>query len=183
MALDQCRGGVVMSVFSHLALTVERLEPVAAFYVGVFGFSASDHPYVGRGRRLAQVMEVPGAEIRGVFLRKDGFCLELLEYASAHRKRPLPIADDEIGFCHLSFIVDDIEAIASLIEQHGGEYRAHSCGEFAFAGGGTTDIGFCLDPEGNRIELIRHHDATSRHAHGAFLGANELGWPVGLPQD
>lgn len=170
-------------VFSHLALTVERLEPVAAFYVGVFGFRASTNPYVGRGRRLSQVMEVAHAEIRGMFLRKDGFCLELLEYASAHRKRPLPITDDEIGFCHLSFVVDDIDATTALIARHGGEYRAESCAEFAFTGGGATEIAFCLDPEGNRSELICHHDATSRHAHGAFLGANELGWPLGLPQD
>ncbi|MGE0305701.1 MAG: VOC family protein [Acidimicrobiia bacterium] len=171
------------ATFSHLALTVENLEPVAAFYVGVFGFSASEHPYVGRGRRLAQVMEVPHAQLRGIFLRKDGFCLELLEYASAHRARPLPIADDDMGFCHLSFVVDDIDAIAALIAAHGGEYRANTCAEFAFAGGGVTDIAFCVDPEGNRIELIRHHDSTSREAHGEFLGANELGWPVGLPQD
>ena len=171
------------AVFSHLALTVEHLEPVAAFYVGVFGFSASKTPYLGRGRRLAQVMEVPDAVLRGVFLRKDGFCLELLEYASAHRARPLPIADDDIGYCHLSFVVDDIDATAALITAHGGEYRRDTCAEFAFAGGGATDIAFCLDPEGNRIELIRHHDATSRVAHGEFLGANELGWPVGHPQD
>ena len=49
---------------------------------------------------------------------------------------------------------------------------------YDFGHGAATTMAFCLDPEGNRIELIQHHDRRAREDHAAFLGLSALGWPA-----
>jgi len=169
----------VTAAFSHLALTVAKVEPMAKFYGEVFDMEASHHVFEGHGHRLSRVMEVPEAKIRGLFMRRDGLLLELLEYQSAHRASPGPRDDDEIGYAHLSFVVDDLERTGRRIDAAGGEYRVASRADFVFEGGATTSMAFCLDPEGNRIELVHHHEATSRTAHARFLGVENLAWLAG----
>ena len=43
-------------------------------------------------------------------------------------------------------------------------------------------IAFCLDPDGNRIELVEHRDEVGRTKHADFLGAGALGWPAPFQQ-
>jgi hypothetical protein len=43
-------------------------------------------------------------------------------------------------------------------------------------------IAFCLDPEGNRIELVSHPSLEEAAAHAGFLGLGELGWPASRVQ-
>ena len=166
------------STFSHVALVVTALEPQAAFYQGVFGFESSGHVFEGQGRRLSVLMEVDDATIRGLFLRTGSLHLELLEYRSAHHRRTLPLHDDEIGWAHLSFVVDDLDDVEERVVAHGGERRATTRTDFDFGHGAATTMAFCLDPEGNRIELIQHHDRRAREDHAAFLGLSALGWPA-----
>jgi catechol 2,3-dioxygenase-like lactoylglutathione lyase family enzyme len=166
------------ATFSHLALTDFDLDRQRDFYCSVFGFRASTHGFEGTGRRLSKLMEVDGAEIQGLFLRKDGFVLELLNYRSVSTQ-PGIRGDDEAGYSHLSFVVDDMDDTASLVTAHGGEFRSAGRDRFEFQPGCQAVMAFCLDPERNRIELIWHGDAAARAAHGTFLGAGELGWPLG----
>jgi len=165
------------AVVSHLAITVADLERAAAFYSEVFGLERAASPYEGRGRRLSAVMEVEDAQLEGLFLGDGHVFLELLRYESGFRGRPLPHRDDELGYAHLSFLVDDVDEVGALVEQHGGELRGTTRAEFPFGDGAPTVIAFCTDPDGNRIELIEHRDAAGRAAHAAFLQAGGIGWP------
>ena len=172
-----------VAALSHLALSVGSLTRSESFYREVFGFAVSPAPpYRGTGRRLARLMEVPGCEIWGLFLRKGDFFLELLEYQPAGRTRDRAYRDDEIGFAHLSFIVEDLDSVAHAVDSHGGEMHGDTQVDLSFGEGEPVTIAFCLDPDGNRIELVEHRDEVGRTKHADFLGAGALGWPAPFQQ-
>jgi catechol 2,3-dioxygenase-like lactoylglutathione lyase family enzyme len=122
-------------------------------------------------------MGVDNCRIRGQFLQKGEFLLELLEYEPAVSTRGLPYRDDDLGWTHLSFIVEDLDETGTAVQAHGGVVLSDTRTELAFGDGPATSIMFCTDPDGNRIELIQHSDDAGRVAHGRFLGADVLGWP------
>ena len=161
--------------FSHLALTVRDLEQQAEFYSAAFGCTRGNE-YLSRGRRVATLMEVAPSGFRGVFLRLDDFYLELLEYVDLEPATP-PRSAAAAGFAHISLVVPDVRAALSTVLSAGGSARQTL--DHSFTGGDTaTRIAFCLDPEGNRIELIEHPDDAEAGEHATFLGLGSLGWPA-----
>ena len=133
------------AVLNHVGHCVTDLERSRRFYEELFGFEAvrelkvPDRP----SARLLQV-DVP-LGMTALYLRKDGFVLELLHFDRPGnppaRKRPM----NEPGLTHLSFSVNDV----------------HEAATHAAALGGTvleeTDVGaalFVRDPDGQLIELL-----------------------------
>jgi glyoxylase I family protein len=161
--------------FSHLALSVGDLDAMAAFYVDAFGFEQGP-TYQSAGRRLAGMMECEASGFRGVFLRSGEFLLELLQYIDDSAPAQSPRRAAEHGLAHISFVVDDVDAAVAKVEKAGGQLRTRL--DHRFVGPGQSVIVMCLDPEGNRIELISHPDAAEGDAHAAYLGLAELGWPA-----
>lgn len=165
----------VPSAFSHLALAVGDLDAMSAFYTRTLGFEAGI-PYASAGRRVAALMEGDVAGFRGVFLRRGTFLLELLEHANGQAAATVPRDAGEFGYAHISFVVPDVAATLAEMEQLGARRRTEF--EHGFAGEQSTTIAFCLDPEGNRIELVSHPSALEAAAHAGYLGLSELGWPA-----
>ena len=168
-------GPAPSSAFSHLALAVGDLDAMAAFYTRTLGFSAGP-PYASAGRRVAALMEGDVAGFRGIFLRRGDFLLELLEHANGTAAATVPRDAGEFGYAHTSFMVEDVAATVAEMEQLGGSRRTEF--EHGVAGEQTTIIAFCLDPEGNRIELVSHPNELEAAAHAGFLGLGGLGWPA-----
>jgi catechol 2,3-dioxygenase-like lactoylglutathione lyase family enzyme len=165
------------TVFSHLALSVTDLERSRAFYCGALGFTAGDE-YRSSGPRMAKLLEAPASGFAGCFLRRGDTLLELLCWAEG-TPADSPRREQEHGFAHVSFAVDDIDAAAAAIERHGGALRTrldHSFGNRPEEP--RTTIVFCTDPDGNRIELLAHPTSAERAAHTAFLGLRGIGWPA-----
>jgi catechol 2,3-dioxygenase-like lactoylglutathione lyase family enzyme len=164
-------------MFSHLALSVANLARSRTFYCDALGFTAAEE-YRSAGRRVAKLLEAPASGFAGCFLRRGNILLELLCYAEGAPRAVTPRQAQEYGFAHVSFTVDDIEAVVAEIERRGGAQRTrldHSFGDTSQAG---TSIVFCTDPDGNRIELIEHPGPAERAAHAAFLGLGAIGWPA-----
>jgi catechol 2,3-dioxygenase-like lactoylglutathione lyase family enzyme len=166
------------TVLSHLALSVANLAQSRAFYCGALGFTAAEE-YRSSGPRMAKLLECPASGFAGCFLRRGDTLLELLCYAEGTPGAVTPRRPQEHGFAHVSFTVDDIDAVVAEIERHGGALRTrldHSFGDTPQQP--RTSIVFCTDPDGNRIELLVHPASAEREAHTAFLGLRGIGWPA-----
>jgi catechol 2,3-dioxygenase-like lactoylglutathione lyase family enzyme len=165
------------AAFSHLAIGVPDIEASAKFYGEVFGFEPATSSFTAAGEQMVRLLEVPDADLEAMFMRKDGIFIELLRYENSFRGRELPLKDNEYGYVHLSLRVADLEETLRAIEEHGGTVLADTRIEMEMPGSQSpTTFMFCLDPDGNRIELINHPDLESVQGHREFLGVTELDW-------
>lgn len=134
-----------MTVLNHVGLCVTDLDRSRRFYEALFGFETArsldvpDRPT----DRLLQIEAPLG--MTALYLRKDGFTLELMAFDREgnppSRSRPV----NEPGLTHLSFSVDDVRAAAARAAELGGEVLE------------ATDVGaalFVRDPDGQLIELL-----------------------------
>jgi catechol 2,3-dioxygenase-like lactoylglutathione lyase family enzyme len=136
---------------SHLGLCVADLERSLRFYCDGLGFRE-----VGgldaAGEPSATLLELPGVEVRARFLERDGARLELLHYprpGATGDARPRPM--NAVGFTHLSFRVDDLDAAMARLEALGGRALAHTRIENPRFGARAA---FLADPDGARLELV-----------------------------
>ncbi len=108
---------------SHIGICVSDLDRSRRFYVEALGFEEVASHRVGA--EFASLMEVEGLDVQSVMLARDGLTIELLGFdAPGHsgsgRRRPM----NELGFTHLSLRVDDVDAVAAVIESLGGTVLA-----------------------------------------------------------
>ena len=96
----------------HTGITVSNLERALAFWRDVLGFEPS-HTAHQTGEMAREVTGVAGAEIKlAVVKAPGGHKIELLEYlAPPERKRHVDLQPCDVGSVHITFIVDDLEAI------------------------------------------------------------------------
>jgi catechol 2,3-dioxygenase-like lactoylglutathione lyase family enzyme len=141
---------------THFGLCVRDLPRSVEFYCAALGFDEVGRMHVD-DPKTAQLLDVPGLELDLVYLQRDGFRLELLNYAApgcTGDGRPRPM--NAVGFTHLSLRVDEPDAVVALVERHGG--RSWPDRTVAF-GGGSRGL-MVSDPDGNWLELIeRAHPA------------------------
>jgi glyoxylase I family protein len=163
--------------FSHLAIGVPDIPAAARFYAEVFGFEAAEGPFTAAGEDMVRLLEVPDADLEGLFMRKDGIFIELLKYTNSFRGRELPLKDNEYGFVHLSFRTSDLQETLRRADEWGGTVLPDTRIEMEMPGAEhPTTFMFVLDPFGNRIELIQHLDVESVQGHRDFLRVGKLDW-------
>ena len=136
--------------FSHLGICVSDMARSVAFYRDGLGFAVAEAFEVDAG--VSRVMELEGVALRSQFMRRaDGITLELLHFAQpAPFGEQLRRAMNQLGFTHLGFYVDDLEAACERIRQAGGSVHAHTRDSF-----NGLQLLFCTDPDGVRIELMQ----------------------------
>jgi catechol 2,3-dioxygenase-like lactoylglutathione lyase family enzyme len=163
--------------FSHLAIGVPDIPAAARFYAEVFGFESAEGSFTAAGDDMVRLLEVPDADLEGLFMRKDGIFIELLKYTNSFRGRELPLKDNEYGFVHLSFRTSDLEETLRRVDELGGTVLHDTRIEMEMPGAEhPTTFMFVLDPYGNRIELINHLDLESVQGHRDFLRVGRLDW-------
>lgn len=145
-----------MTVFSHVGQCVRDLERARRFYVEVLGFEEVLDLDVS-GPNSATLLRVPEpVTLQAVYLRRDGLVLELLAFTD-----PAPLAPGdrsmlEPGLTHLSFGVDDLDAMCAAVVEHGGEVLTESR---------LPNAVFARDCEGQLIELLAG-EGFARRLHG-----------------
>jgi lactoylglutathione lyase len=132
-------------IFSHVGQCVRDLEAARTFYVEVLGFEEVLDQDVG-GSQSAKLLRLPDpVGLRAVYLKRDGFVLELLAFSDPeplpHRDRPIT----EPGLTHISVGVDDLDATCAAVVAHGGTVLTESRLPTAV---------FVTDPEGQMVELL-----------------------------
>ncbi len=143
---------------THIGICVRDLAVAVEFYCQALGFDKIGEMHV-TDDASARLLAVPGLVLDLVYLQRDGVRIELLSYTRPETTgdgTPRPM--NAVGLTHLSFRVDDVDALSAAIVTHGGRLLADRT--VAFVGGNR---GLMLtDPDGNLLELIerrpRRHD-------------------------
>jgi catechol 2,3-dioxygenase-like lactoylglutathione lyase family enzyme len=123
------------------------------FYCDGLGFEAAESFAIGND--FARLMDLEGVELRSQYIRRDGLSIELLAFASPPTlgqaiRRPV----NQLGLTHLSFRVEDVDAVAADIVALGGAVHDETRTTFQLGGGRVLDFVYCTDPDGTRIELM-----------------------------
>jgi glyoxylase I family protein len=137
---------------THLGICVSDLERSLRFYRDVLGCKE-----VGRlemeGGTADIINDMKGVKIRAIYLERDGWRLELIEFPEPGWVGPqTPRAMNQLGLTHLSLRVDDLEAVCAQLEAAGGGLLP------ATRIGGPdapTHVIMAHDPDGVRLELIQ----------------------------
>ncbi len=136
---------------THLGICVSDLDRSAAFYRGVLGFRELGRLEVA-SRAAAVLLALEGVDLEAVYLERDGFRIELLHFRHPGTTgEPVPRPMNALGFTHLSFRVENLDATLAAVRAAGGrvlpetrtdspEFRARAV--------------FATDPDGIRLELI-----------------------------
>ena len=135
---------------THIGLCVADLARSLRFYVDGMGFEeigrmTTDEPDSGK------ILEVPGAAVELVYLSRDGFRIELIDFARPGVDEPTerpPV--NRVGLTHLAFRVDDLDAWCERIRAAGGTVLDHTASRFRTGNRGIMVV----DPDGTRLELI-----------------------------
>ncbi len=141
--------------YIHTNLVARDWKKLADFYVAVFGCVPVPPERDLSGDWLDRATGIADASIRGIHLRLPGHgeggpTLEIFTYRRNGKKGETgPNAE---GFGHIAFAVDDVEAAANAIREHGGGLVG-SIVAAEVAGVGTINFAYGRDPEGNIIEV------------------------------
>jgi catechol 2,3-dioxygenase-like lactoylglutathione lyase family enzyme len=131
--------------FNWIGLAVSDLARSRRFYEELLGFTY-ERQLVPPDEATAQLCQVdPPANLTAVYLRLDGFVLELLHFDRETnppaRRHPM----NEPGLTHISVSVADLRQVVARVHDYGGDVLAN------------TDLGtaVCIrDPDGQLIELL-----------------------------
>jgi glyoxylase I family protein len=143
-ARPAARGCAAMRGIHHVALTVTDLQRALAFYTGPMGFAA--------GRWLRG----PGTPVEIVFVEvPGGGRIELFHHADGARGAPPRTDNRTLGWNHLAFGVEDIDAEVARLKGLGVPFRS----EPGPRTGPGPRVAFFSDPDGNTLELFEERGA------------------------
>jgi catechol 2,3-dioxygenase-like lactoylglutathione lyase family enzyme len=152
---------------SHRGICVSDLDASGRFYREALGFV--DHQDLGviAGPDMDKTTELSGVRLRAKMLKHpDGPIIELMQFlepeATGPRERRSTL---EYGLVHLSFRVEDIDAVAARIETAGGTAHEHTRGHYPE---NDTTMLYCTDPDGVRIELMKWGDLPGGFSHSGI---------------
>lgn len=109
---------------NHISINVSDFDAAKAFFLDLGLEVVGDGEWESEGKWLDQVMGLEGIKTKAIMLQTpDGQgIIEVVKYYS-----PSPITESEkpqantLGFVHIAFEVDDVEAIVHHLKQKGGE--------------------------------------------------------------
>lgn len=143
--------------YAHTNIIAKDWRSLADFYCNVFG---CEYLYPERdlaGPWLDQLTHVQGVRIQGTHLRLPGHgnqgpTLEIFSYHEYRGDEGRCI--NSLGFSHVAFSVDDVDACLRKVLHHGGGMVGEVVhGEVP--GVGSIHMVYAQDPEGNIIEIQR----------------------------
>jgi catechol 2,3-dioxygenase-like lactoylglutathione lyase family enzyme len=133
------------TVFNHVGLCVADRERSRRFYEGLLGFQfwwELEPP----DNLTAQVVQLPEPlGVHATYLVRDGFVLELIDYAKREVHAGAERVMDEVGLTHISFSVSDIPAVVAKVVELGGTVVDAAV---------SDTMAMIRDPDGQLLELV-----------------------------
>jgi glyoxylase I family protein len=135
----------------HYSHCVSDLGRSKRFYLEVLGFEVVAE-FEFDDADTARVMGVPGAKFTGVFMKRDGFRMEIIAFTNPPPERAVRRrAANEIGHSHLSFYVADLDATLAELRAQGVPVDSETRATL------MNGIECCVvrDPDGFAIEIVQ----------------------------
>lgn len=127
----------VIQSLDHTAITVSNIEQAVGFYRDVLGC-----------RVLGEIVQ-DGGNFTIVYLQAGEARIELFHFTEEGRSVDRNLTDKDLGFKHIAFRTDDVDAAATALKASGVVFKLEP-----FDATGGVRIAFFHDPDGNLIELI-----------------------------
>jgi catechol 2,3-dioxygenase-like lactoylglutathione lyase family enzyme len=140
--------------FDHVGITVEDLDAVTSFFVGL-GFEMEGRTFL-EGEFLDTVIGIPDARAELVMLRPPGggTGLELATFVRPDHEPGSPEAmANELGLRSVAFEVDDLEGMLERIASDGYD-QVGGVGHYE----GAWSMVSVRGPEGIIVSLAQRHD-------------------------
>jgi catechol 2,3-dioxygenase-like lactoylglutathione lyase family enzyme len=135
-----------VSVFNHVGHCVTDLAVARRFYEELLGFEPQRELQVPDAATSRLLRVEPPVGLTAVYLVRDGFVLELLQFERDGNPAARERVMNEPGLTHISVSVDDVTATCARVPELGGEVLH------------DTDLGghaiMIRDPDGQLIELL-----------------------------
>jgi catechol 2,3-dioxygenase-like lactoylglutathione lyase family enzyme len=133
------------TVFNHVGLCVADRERSRRFYEGLLGFNFwwEIEPPDDRTAQLVQLPEPLG--VHATYLVRDGFVLELIDYAEREVHAGQERVMDQIGLTHISLSVSDLDGVLEKVGEFGGA---------VVDGTVSAQSAMIRDPHGQLLELL-----------------------------
>ena len=137
----------------HTGFTVSNLERSLAFWRDVLGFELSHRPHQ-TGDLASEITGVPGAEISIAVLKGYGHKIELLQYLAPPDCKHVDVRPCDVGFVHVAFTVDDLDAVLNKIASSG--WKAAGKPQTLHSGPNAGKrVVYVRDPDGTTIEFMQ----------------------------
>lgn len=134
----------------HTGIVVSDLDRAVKFYVSLLGFTVKKES-VESGTFLDNALALNGVEVVTVKMSaEDGNLIELICFKSHRRKKRKERDAASIGFTHIAFTVDNLDAEYERLSGYGVRFNAPP----QVSSDGYAKLTFCKDPDGNLIELV-----------------------------
>jgi len=132
-------GGSATAVgdLDHVALTVADMDRALDFYAGLLGCEV-----------LGQLLLDDGT-FKLVYLRKGRALIELFAHRTPPGRAPETAPAPTLGFQHLAFHTDDVDAAAASLASAGVPFTVTPKDA-----AGNVRLAFFRDPDGNLLELV-----------------------------
>ncbi|MFC2078480.1 VOC family protein [Candidatus Bipolaricaulota bacterium] len=148
--------------YVHTNLIANDWNRLASFYQEVFGCEPVLPERNLSGAWLDKATGFDDVRIQGMHLRlpghgENGPTLEIFQYGSMP-KHP-NASPNTPGFAHIAFEVDDVQAAAGLILEHGGTVVGEFT-ELELPGVGRLTFQYLADLEGNIVEVQNWQEAA-----------------------
>ncbi len=147
--------------YAHTALVTPDIDRLSAFYETLTGISCHRRGAFGPNSMLDTVAGLKGVELKGAWIKLPVGVIEMWEYTAPTTLPAERKSLSDLGWNHLSFEVDDLQAAA----QHVNQITTAPVSSII-----ETEMAQSLytrDPDGNRIELFKlkaSHSDLSVHA-------------------
>lgn len=148
----------MLGAVAHVGITVPDMDKAIAFYQDVLGLSVIGD-YTIEGEEISDMVQVPGAKMRSVFLRnqndRHGTPIELLHFSEPIDPGGQPYEGvTHNGITEIAFWVEDMDAAYDALRNHGVEFysRPHT---LKLDGAGAVKVVYCKDPFGTTLELMQ----------------------------
>jgi catechol 2,3-dioxygenase-like lactoylglutathione lyase family enzyme len=136
---------------SHVGICVSDLDRSLRFYCAGLGFELSDRFDLDATQApgLLRALEVDDARaVASQMIVNGPMKLELLHYPGRASRGTPSTSRGLLGLTHLSFIVEDVDASAARLVEHGGTILPDTRASVG------VEIAFLTDPDGTRVELM-----------------------------
>jgi catechol 2,3-dioxygenase-like lactoylglutathione lyase family enzyme len=102
----------------HTGFTVADLRATLKLLRECFGFSATE-PHTPPSETLSRIIGVAGAVAEIAYVSMPGHRIELLQYLAPVRSSVECLRPYDVGFAHMAFLVNDVDAMATKAAKHG----------------------------------------------------------------